>query len=221
MINLRKIFSTILLFNLIFCSNFCFSKQLFDDFLVEKLDKNLKIIEKNKIVQQDFLLKNQKELKIKLNKDNPEIEFIPKTDRKIQIKKDVNFSNISELKIKPVQEISTNNKFQEGDIVYFETIEDFEINNKTYKSGTKLKARIETIAKNSFSGVPADIVVGNFSLDNIGFKGEILKTGANRALWVRPCYILTIGFFGAGLIFVFVKGGHAKIRQNEVFIIYY
>ena len=69
-------------------------------------------------------------------------------------------------------------------------------------------------------GVPADLVIGSFTLNGVPLGGEINKTGANRSLWVYPCMYGTLWFFGIGVLFIPIRGGHAKIKTTETYTLY-
>ncbi len=194
-----------------------------DDFIEENLDKTLSVKEfQYKNITDDFAQnnknKNPKRKRIIIT------ETLPKTDRtisssinKAQI---FNIENLTPLLIKPVNTFSTKRKLQEGDQVFFETANAIKINGVYYKKGTRIKARVETVSQNKMWGVPSDLVIGNFSIDNIPLYGEISKTGANRALWLYPAIYATSFLFGASSLFAFIRGGHAKIKTGETYTIY-
>lgn len=121
--------------------------------------------------------------------------------------------------IKIKERITTKNCPEEGKIIYFETVSDITVNRKTYPAGTEVKARIETVSLNKKFGVPSDLIIGMFSIDNNPLNGEIKRFGANRSLWVYPCVCIGSAFFGAGALLAFIRGGHAKINSKEIFYI--
>lgn len=134
---------------------------------------------------------------------------------------DLENSNLAKIKIRIRNPLTTKNKtVDEGDYIEFETVEAVYINNRNYPKGTIVKARVENISQNRSKGVPADIVIGNFTIDNHKLNGEITKTGANRSLWVYPASYIGSGFFGLGALLLFIRGGHAKITPFENFTIY-
>ena len=188
-----------------------------DDFIESSLDKNLKIKPHKYIPIEDSFAQ--------LNKNkNPNIriveyeEILPKTAGKKFIKKPVIIDeNYKEVRIKIKQLYSTKSNLDEGDIIEFVTIDDIKVKNKFYPKNSTVKARIETISKNQTYGVPSDVIVSNFSLDNNILAGEISKTGANRSLWINPAIYATLWFFGAGLLLIPVRGGHAKIKPSEIY----
>ena len=134
--------------------------------------------------------------------------------RKIRIS-ETNNPNIIFIRI--LKPLSTKSKPEEGSPIDFVTTKEVKINNKIYPAGTPVKARVETVSQNSIWGVPADLIVGNFYIDNIPINGEIKKTGANNTLWVKPLSIACGILVGAGFLFLFIRGGHAKIKPNETF----
>lgn len=194
-----------------------------DSFVERSIDKNLKIKKTNAIVITDTFAENNKK---KNNHIKPIIDLkenVINSQKQITIKKAPTFNKEDALaiKIRIKKYFTTKQKLEEGDFIEFETISENKIENKIYPTGTTVKARIETISYNKSYGVPSDVVVGSFSIDNIPLKGEISKTGANRTLWLYPVsYIGTI-FFGIGLLLLPIRGGHAKIKQKQIFTVFY
>ncbi|MBQ2645409.1 hypothetical protein IJG14_07570 [bacterium] len=193
------------------------------DILVDtKLDKNLKI--KPYIYEEisdQFAEKNKKKNIISKTQVDYK-EFYPQNVNTIVPRE---FFNIDYEEMQPIQisikdYFSTRKKVQEGEYIDFITTNNVKINNQIYPKGTKVNGRIETISPNDFMGIPADIVISNFTIDNIKILGEINKTGANRTLWVYPLSSGTMGFFGIGILFVFIKGGHAKIKSSDIYTFY-
>lgn len=130
-------------------------------------------------------------------------------------------SNLEQIEIKICKYLTTKNqKLDEGDYIEFKTLKPVTINNKTYPKRTIVRGRIETMSQNKAKGVPADIIIGNFTIDNNNLVGEITKTGANRSLWLYPVTCVGTCFFGLGLLLLFIRGGHAKISPRELFVIH-
>ena len=121
------------------------------------------------------------------------------------------------IKVKIKESFSSKNQFDEGDEIIFLTLDEINLKGKIYKKDTPIKAQIELISQNKSLGVPANVVIGNFTLDEFKFFGEISKKGANRALWVQPLVQTGSLFFGAGLVFIPIRGGHVKINPKEEF----
>lgn len=195
-----------------------------DDFAEKTLNKNVEI-KKARIYLfvDDFAEKNQnKNYSIK-----PSVSFdevTPKAPVKPYAKKIpvIDERDFKTIKVRIKDYFTTRKRANEGDFIDFVTIEDTEIGNKNYPKGTIVKARIETISPNFSGGVPADLTVGSFILDDINLQGEIEKTGANRTLWVCPASIAgDFIFLGLGELSLLIRGGHAKIKPKETFTLYY
>ena len=193
-----------------------------DDFAEKSLNKELRIRKKKELFLSDiFAEKNPNKntiLKIEVNYD----EKIPsvknnKTNKKIVI---IDESNMKAVKVSIKKYFTTKGKVDEGDYIEFETLNDITLNNKKYPAGSTVTARVETLSMNNSMGVPADLVIGNFSIDGIFLAGEISKTGANRTFWVYPCVYGLWWFFGLGLLFIPVRGGHAKILKSQIYTLY-
>ena len=196
--------------------------EIVDDFADSTLDKNLKIKTYTyKPIYDNFGESNKNKSKHHIVNVNFQ-ETLPNTINKPVSKKLVVIDTNSMLAI-PVRikkHFSTKNKIQEGEYIEFETIKDVTINNKFYPAGTTVKARIETISGNKMKGVPSDLAVGNFSIDEIPLGGEISKMGANRSIWLRPVYMGLSVVYGIGIPFMFIRGGHAKIKTSEIYTLY-
>lgn len=198
-------------------------ESITDSFVENTLDKNITPVNYSYKPITDNFAENNK------NRSNHSVkivdfdEFIPKATNKKTIPKIVVIDNnsVTSVPVKIKKTFTTKSKVQEGDYLEFETKKDVVINNKTYPAGTTVKARIETISLNESWGVPSDLVLGNFSIDEIPIGGEINKIGANRTLWVRPiAWTLIILFWGAGILLTPIRGGHAKINPSETYILY-
>lgn len=139
-------------------------------------------------------------------------------------RKKYNFLNINKLavKIKPKNYFSTKMQQQEGDILDFIVIEDVKKEgNVIIPQNSTIKGRIETISPNMAKGVPADLTIGNFNYKNIEFSGTIKQTGARRYYWIAPiAFVLNTVFFGTGYPMWIIRGGHAKIKPNQIFEIF-
>ncbi len=120
--------------------------------------------------------------------------------------------------------LTTQNDIYEGQKVDFIIAKDVVQNGKiVIPKGTQVTGRVELITMNGAFGTPADLTVGNFTLQNDkNLEGEIKITGANRSLWVYPVGYSTTVFFGLGALIFAVRGGHAKIKPDKEFeLIYY
>lgn len=127
-----------------------------------------------------------------------------------------------DLNIKSKKYVTTKGDLAEGDLLYFYTVEDIKLKNgNILPKGTEVVGVIETVSQNKAFGVPADLIVDRFKIKNKNIKllGTINKTGANRSLWVYPLVYTTSCFFGVGLLFIPIRGGHAKLKLNDVYTI--
>ncbi len=193
--------------------------MLTDDFVDETLSKDLQIRKYSaKIIVDEFAETNKNE-PLRHNERVVVTEILPTSNKTYKINPYKMSRN--EVAIRIIEPISTKLKPEEGSEILFETVEQIKIGNKIYPNGTSIKARIETVSQNAMWGSPAEIVIGNFYLDNIPLYGEIDKVGRNNVLWVRPLAILTGLCFGTGFFFMFIRGGHAKIKPNETFTLSY
>lgn len=193
--------------------------MLTDDFVDETLSKDLQIRKYSaKIIVDEFAETNKNE-PLRHNERVVVTEILPTSNKTYKINPYKMSRN--EVAIRIIEPISTKLKPEEGSEILFETVEQIKIGNKIYPNGTSIKARIETVSQNAMWGSPAEIVIGNFYLDNIPLYGEIDKVGRNKVLWVRPLAILTGLCFGTGFFFMFIRGGHAKIKPNETFTLSY
>lgn len=114
----------------------------------------------------------------------------------------------------------------EGSIVPFVTTHDFEVNGKTFKKGTTVLGRVETLSASDKMGVPETLKIDNFYIEDngqeINLSGSVSKTGANRSIWVYPLYQAgNITFYVAGFIFVPIHGGRAKLSTSDSFIVFF
>jgi len=118
----------------------------------------------------------------------------------------------------------------EGEQATFKTTCDvIKDGNVFIKKDTPVNGYVETITKSSFSGDPAELIIGRFTTkdvngNTIDLIGEVKKNGANRGLWVKP--LMYVGYcvpiFGSPLLLLyFVKGGNAKIKPKNKFVLIY
>lgn len=194
-----------------------------DDF-AEGLNVDKKINTKPAQIITDTFAESNKNKNISVGKRVPLEEYIPKVDSNKQVTKKIvviDNNSATAVPVRICELYSTRYKIDEGDYIDFETTKEVRIKGKTYPAGTPVKARVETISQNGAMGVPADLIISNFSIEGIPLSGEVNKIGANRTLWVRPSvYLLTILFFGSGVLLIPIRGGHAKIRPTETFMLY-
>lgn len=196
--------------------------KLTDEFAEKTLSKNLKITSYSYIqISDDFAEKNTG--KNNISKTNtiveeilPNIKNIPNR-RKIVI---FDKANAQQIPIRIKNFYSTKQNLSEGDYIEFLTIKKINIKNQSFPEGSVIKARIENISPNQSMGIPADVIIGNFSINNIPLSGEIHITGANRTLWVYPSSIALSLLLGIGFAITPIRGGHAKIKPHKTFVIY-
>ena len=149
-----------------------------------------------------------------------EDEFVMRTlDKNLKIKPYIPklyLENKTPVRIKIKKNFTTKTNPKEGTYIEFETVGKV----KTYPIGTTVRGRLETVSQNCMFGVPADIVIGNFEINGKPLSGEIAVQGANRTIWLRPCIYFGTIFLGAGMALSPIRGGHAKIRQKEIYTLY-
>lgn len=241
---MKKFLITLICHNLLVMPAFC---MMSDSFVEETLDKS-KPLPKAKIIHitDDLAEKSLQGSKPKVIQTRPIIdefaesnhaknsvligptdlhEFVPKHTSQdyANYKKAVvaDKLELEQIEIRICNYLTTRNrKVDEGDYIEFETLKPITIKNVIYPKGTIVRGRIETISQNKTKGVPADIVIGNFTIDNNPLIGEIEKTGANRAIWLYPTSCIGCGLFGLGVFLLFIRGGHAKISQKKHFILH-
>ena len=114
----------------------------------------------------------------------------------------------------------------EGSVIPFIATHDFEIKGKTFKKGTTVLGRVETLSASDKMGVPETLKIDNFYIEDgneeINLHGSVSKTGANRSIWVYPLYQAgNITFYVAGFVFVPIHGGRAKISTTESFTVFF
>ena len=201
-----------------------------DDFVLDSLDKNLEIKSyKPKVYRDEFVegikIKPERKSRFKVKTYRDEFAESNKRISKHSIRPVVitesSFSDNNTVEIKILNPLSTKSKTEEGNSIDFVTTKDVRVGNVLYPAGTLVKARIETVSQNSVWGVPADLIIGNFYINDKPLKGEIRKTGANNTIWVKPLSIVGGFLVGAGFCFMFIRGGHAKIKPDERFNVYF
>lgn len=196
-----------------------------DDFALRTLNPNLKIQKANKVYYEDELV---------LKTLNPNLKITKQPQRPIEdeLARKIDKTNVAstplkmadskfdegKIKISPKRYYTTRVGLYEGGGMDFVLVEDAKIKNAVYKKGTPIKARVETLSQNKAYGVPADLVVGNFTLpDNTILNGQIERQGANRSLWVYPTGYVLMPFFLIGTFVLPIRGGHVKLRPEKVY----
>ena len=95
---------------------------------------------------------------------------------------------------------------------------------KILKKGDPVYAKVSTILKSGMNGIPASIIFSDFKFENLQsakFTDTYEKFGMDRSLWVFPLKWALTPLPPTGSLTNFIKGGHAKLRTNEIFEIYY
>ncbi len=129
------------------------------------------------------------------------------------------------IKLEIVEEFTTKEPLNEGDILKFRVLKDAFYNGQSVvKKGDIINGRIETIITAGMNGFPAEIIVDDFEIPGIKssqMQSTYIKKGQNRCFWVYPLkWALTpIPFVGS--LTNFIKGGHARIKTKDVITIYY
>ena len=164
-------------------------------------------------------------------KDIPDEFFIEKNIdlqkvRKIKSKNKYDFTKKQiPIQIKIASHLKSTRGIFEGTTIPFIAQHDFEINGKKYNQGTTILGRVETISSSDKMGTPESIKISNFYIPDekeIDLSGSILKTGANRAIWVYPLYQAgNICLYAAGFAFVPIHGGRAKLLTSESFTVFF
>ena len=93
------------------------------------------------------------------------------------------------------------------------------INNKlAIKSGTLVVGQVIKLKNNSILGIPGEIQIGNFRINDsnkiINLRGTIIDRGTNRT-WVNVGW-----FFWVALPLIFIKGNDGKISAGTYQILY-
>lgn len=196
-----------------------------DDFIMDSefLPKSQQTAIEDFLITNDFISQNSLKLPIKKIRYND--RFAEKTLKRyrniVYEQKEYDFQNLHHtmIKVRPMREISTKQSINAGDKVYFLVEEDVKKEGKTIaKKGEKITARVEIISESGLYGIPADITVGSFTLNNIPLSGEIEKEGFTHTYWIIPIANVASFFIPfSGQLFRFVHGGHAKIKTKETF----
>lgn len=149
-----------------------------------------------------------------------EDEFVMRTlDKNLKIKPytpKLYLENRIPVRVRIKNDFTTKTNPKEGTYIEFETVGKV----KSHPIGTTVRGRLETVSQNCMFGVPADVVIGNFEINGKPLSGEIAVQGANRTLWLRPCIFIGTAFGGAGMALSPIRGGHAKIKQKDVYTLY-
>ena len=74
------------------------------------------------------------------------------------------------------------------------------------------------------NGIPASIIIGSFDIPNIDtnkltYSYEIV--GQDRSLWVYPLKWALTFLPPTGTLTNFIKGGHARLKENDTVELYF
>lgn len=139
------------------------------------------------------------------------------------------FESVNQIPVKLsiINAISSKSPLVEGQKLEFKVLNDVKINDRQIlKKDTVVNATLETVSQRQAFGVPANLVIDNFVIQDPAFKdvkleGMINKIGANRSLWVYPLGYTFTPFFGAGLVVFTVRGGQAIIKNTDEYTVNY
>ena len=223
----------LLLIILIFLSDLvCFATSLTDEFAEKYLTKNESLIVNEKLPISDDLIND--EFCSKFSKDKYQQKNIISAEfaeKYLYRYKDVvylpnhyDFTNFKKIavKIRPEKYFTTRKNVNEGEKLDFIVLQDVIKNGQIIiPKNSVLTGRIEMISQNKPKGIPADLIVGNFSFDKLSLVGNIEKSGAKRYYWVMPtAFVLNSVFFVLGYPLWAVRGGHAKLTTHQKYEIY-
>ncbi len=154
------------------------------------------------------------------------LEFVDVTKPETNLK--YNYSSVESVPIalRITEKISTKNSgVYEGQVLNFKVQKDVFVDNELLlKKGLIVKAKVQTVMSKGMNGIPAEIVLGDFSvpgIDNTKLYSYYSKYGADRSLYVLPLkWALTV-LPPSGSLTNFIPGGEAKIDLKDDIILYY
>ena len=129
------------------------------------------------------------------------------------------------IKLSIASEVDSEKDLYEGQILEFITVERVKYNGKTLiRKGAKVTARVETIIANGMNGIPASVIIGNFNIPGIEssrLTAEYEKYGFDLSLLVFPLKWALTPLPPTGSLTNFIKGGHVKLKPDNIITIYY
>ncbi len=138
-----------------------------------------------------------------------------------------NYQNTEKLpvRLQITERISSEKNVYEGKEVLFKVQTSvYYKGNLVIKKGAVIPARIETIVKNGMNGIPASIIIGSFQFEDVP-NGKVTDSfeiqGQDRSLWVFPLKWALTFLPPTGSLTNFIKGGHAKLKEDKTIEIYY
>ena len=138
--------------------------------------------------------------------------------------------NYEDLKRIPIElrvmvNIKSENDVTEGERIVFLACHDvYEKGHKILKKNEQVYAKVETIISSGMNGIPASIIFSDFKFNNIDSAKvtDIYEVyGQDRSLWVFPLKWALTFLPPTGSLTNFIKGGHAKLKDNETIELYY
>lgn len=96
--------------------------------------------------------------------------------------------------------------------------------NLIIKRGTIISARVQTTISSGMNGIPAYIVFDDFKFEGVApgkISGVVQAAGLDRSLWVFPLKWALTPLPPTGSLTNFIKGGHVKVKNDAVFVLYY
>jgi len=129
------------------------------------------------------------------------------------------------IRLRIINDVTSELKLYEGEKLCFEVVTPvYHKGKKLVEKNEKVYATVETIIKNGMNGIPASIIIGNFEFQNIEnnkLQDYIEIYGADLSWLVFPLkWALTI-LPPTGSLTNFIKGGHAKIKENDIITLKY
>ncbi len=138
--------------------------------------------------------------------------------------------NYEDLKRIPIElrvmvSIKSEKDIEEGErIVFLACHNVYEHGHKILQKNDKVYAKVETIINSGMNGIPASIIFSDFQFENID-SAKVTDTyevyGQDRSLWVFPLKWALTFLPPTGSLTNFIKGGHAKLKDNETIEVYY
>ena len=127
--------------------------------------------------------------------------------------------------LKVMVSIKSEKDVKEGEqIVFFACNDIYEHGVKILEKNEQVYATVETVIHSGMNGIPASFILGDFKFNNID-SAKVTDNyevyGQDRSLWVYPLKWALTFLPPTGTLTNFNKGGHAKLKDNEIIEIYY
>lgn len=162
-----------------------------------------------------------------LEKDKLADELQNKNLEKPLINTNYNYENTTKIpiKLRITKSTPTQRNIPEGSYLEFIVQQDVKYNDKVLaRKGDICTARVETTISNGMNGIPASIIIGDFSLNGLD-KNKLTtsyeKFGLDLSLLVFPIKWALTPFPPTGSATNFIFGGYAKIKPSNLITIYY